>query len=322
MGCSGPSGPDFFCDATASWQKHPASPVFGYNPNLIDGIPGDPSILAVESGYVMYYGAVRGDFSDPATVRIFRATSTDGVTWQRNSVPVLEPGVGWDDVKVETPSALRRPDGTLAMYYSGNGEDSEVGFQIGLATSTDGIAWQRHGSSPVLASSADEISLIGPSVIYDAGNKRYVMLYAAINGTTYRIDIRLATSDDGFSWTRRGVVLEMDSVERLSPDDFGVMGPELLATDSGFEMVYNSLVAPNAASAGIFYARSTDARTWTKHPKLIYKPTGGDAFDATETGAQAWVRSASGYRLWYVGTHTDYTSRFDSGFGLLERPCE
>lgn len=309
------------CDAGTGWQEYGGNPAFRSDPTLADGLPGDPSVVAVRGSFILYYGATRGDFSEPSKVQIFRATSSDGMTWERTSTPVLTPGApgSWDALKVETPSVLRRPDGSWAMYYSGNDADSEVDFEIGLATSSNGTTWQRYGAAPVLRTNGDELSLIGPSVLYDG--ERYLMFYAAID-TTNHIDIRLATSADGIVWTREGPVLQMDNVERTRMDDFGVKGPEVIKTDRGFEMVYNSLLAPRASSGAIYYANSSDGRSWMKHPKPLLRPSGGDAFDATEVGPQTWLKTECAYLLWYVGTHTDYTSFFEGGFGLLKRPCD
>jgi predicted GH43/DUF377 family glycosyl hydrolase len=186
------------------WKAYAANPVVRYSPTALDGVFGDPSVVQDGAGYVMFYGGLRGDFSDPL-LRIFRATSADGISWQGSSVPILLPsGAGWNATNVETPCVLRRKDGKWAMYYSGNGTRSDVGFQIGLATSTDNIAWTREGAVPVLTTTSDELSLIGPSVAYDEKNAEYVMFYGAIDAT-YQIAIRRATSSDGVEWTRRGI---------------------------------------------------------------------------------------------------------------------
>jgi predicted GH43/DUF377 family glycosyl hydrolase len=310
------------CDARTGWTRRD-EPLFRYAADRLDGAPGDPTVVRTDDGYVMFYGAARGDFSD-GTVRIFRATSTDGVSWQRDGVPVLEPtsGDAFDNYKVETPNVLKRPDGTWAMYYSGNINDpSELGFGIGLATSPDGETWTRVAATPVLAPNSDELSLIGPSVLLEDDGS-YLMLYASITPLE-TIQIYRATSTDGVSWSREGAVLSMDDIDRVSPDDYGVMGPELVKTDAGYEMVYNPLLrdGETAPAKAIFYARSPDGRTFTKHPTPLHVTTSGDAFDATEVGAQAWMRDGDRYRIWYLGTNTDYVTSYDSGMGLLELAC-
>jgi predicted GH43/DUF377 family glycosyl hydrolase len=106
------------------------------------------------------------------------------------------------------------------------------------------------------------------------------------------------------------------------------MGPELLKTSSGYEMVYNSLLGPKVdgginRSGGIFYAQSSDGVTWKKHPSALYEPSGGtQRFDSSEVGAQSWLKTHAGYRLWYVGTNTENVpNSYDIGIGLLETEC-
>lgn len=308
------------CDFSAGWEAHAAGSVFSSDGNLLDGLPGDPSLVSTTTGFVMYYGAAIGDFTDQNTVRIFRATSTDGLAWQRNSTPVLSPVPGaWDSAKVETPNVLKRPDGSWAMFYSGSNKTDELGFQIGLATSTDGQTWDHAQNDPVLKTTEDELSLIGPSVIYDPSVGEYWMYYASIakDGT---IGIYRATSVDGRSWRDRNQVLELD-VERTRTEDFGVMGPEVLKVGTHYEMIYNLLLAPNGTSGGIYHARSADGTSWSKTAVNLRAPTGGSAFDADEVGAQSWLPTPNGYRIYYVGTHTDRKTYFDVGFGILSHPC-
>ncbi len=73
------------------WVHASARPILESNQTTLDGIPGDPSVIKDPvggTGYVMYYGATKGDFSDPL-IRIFRATSKDGMQWIRSGPPCL-----------------------------------------------------------------------------------------------------------------------------------------------------------------------------------------------------------------------------------------
>src|SRR5262245_15197864 len=111
-------GPDASVSADAldarvscSWVVNDGS-VLGQLPTALDGIVGDPVVIREGDAYTMFYGAIKGDFSQPETVRIFRATSVDGVTWNRSSTPVIVPGTTgkWDAAAVETPSVIKGPD--------------------------------------------------------------------------------------------------------------------------------------------------------------------------------------------------------------------
>lgn len=308
------------CQGFMTADLNVQGPLIAYDIARLDGIPGDPAVIADRGGYVMYYGAVKGDFTDTDTVRIFRASSADGVDWARRTSPVLTPGLApaWDSVKVETPYVLRTPDGKWAMYYSGSGRKaSELGFAIGLARSDDGRKWRKAGA-PVLLPDTDELSLIGPSVHYDAKKKKYVMWYAAIN-ERYGIDIRRAESRNGLVWRRTENVLAMD-IERKRSDDAGIMGPDVIATPRGYEMVYNALRGSSAhnATQSIWHAVSTDGVKWTKTPYAIAKIRKGSPWMATEIGSQSWVFDGKSYKMWFVGTTTDYASTWNNGIGRVE----
>src|SRR5262245_18937346 len=98
------------------------APVVQSNYQTLDGLLGDPWVIKEPStagSYVMYYGGMKGDFSD-SRLRIFRATSSDGLQWRRTATPILSPGPAgsWDAVKVETPSVLKLSDGSYRLYYT------------------------------------------------------------------------------------------------------------------------------------------------------------------------------------------------------------
>jgi hypothetical protein len=106
---------------------------------------------------------------DGATGRFYRAVSTDGQTWQRPSLlPIL--GIGqigaWDWPSLVRPSVVSDPEGYI-MAYSAWGLPGYRG-QIGFATSTDGIQWQR--AAPVIEGRApfERLSVDFPALARDA----------------------------------------------------------------------------------------------------------------------------------------------------------
>ncbi|MCX7824203.1 MAG: family 43 glycosylhydrolase [Verrucomicrobiae bacterium] len=61
--------------------------------------------------------------------------------------PILKPELPWEKKCIEAPSLIRRGD-TLFMFYAG-GYNNEP-QQIGVASSKDGVAWQRLSNEPLL----------------------------------------------------------------------------------------------------------------------------------------------------------------------------
>lgn len=81
-------------------------------------------------GYTMYYEGVS---SKDNKHRIMAATSTDGRNWTKQGV-VLDIGKeeegGWDFNGVGSPHLLRLDDGTVRMYYTGQGKDGMTAIGI------------------------------------------------------------------------------------------------------------------------------------------------------------------------------------------------
>ena len=128
------------------WNKY-LSPVLTYgNTGWDAGGVGYGNVLSNPGGYTMYYSGIGQVYA------IGRATSLDGITWQKDTInnPILTPGLQgqWDDVLVGAPNCFQK-NNILYMYYEGW---QSTGIQsIGLATSTnDGVTWSKYGSNPVL----------------------------------------------------------------------------------------------------------------------------------------------------------------------------
>ena len=85
---------------------------------------------------------------------IGRATSADGIQWQRDTVhnPLLSPGPtgSWDDGVVCNPSVFAVGN-TMFMLYEGRPASGNPPWQVGLARSTDGgMTWAKEPANPVL----------------------------------------------------------------------------------------------------------------------------------------------------------------------------
>jgi hypothetical protein len=99
----------------------------------------DPSTGAwkEKNSWTMYYEGVSPDDSKH---RVMMATSTDTVRWTKQGV-ALDIGDGpdaWDFAGVGAPHVLRIDDGSLRMYYTGQGSDGKT--RIGVAKLSPGNA--------------------------------------------------------------------------------------------------------------------------------------------------------------------------------------
>jgi len=181
-----------------NWTKHTSNPILtaGTDPWEAGGVCG-PCVMPYESGYKIWY---TGWNTAGTQEYVGYATSVDGIVWQRDTQnnPVLSPGNpgSWDDTWLGYPRVLYK-DNIYYMYYVG--VDAIWGkFQIGLATSSNEVDWQKHQSNPVLQPSPGQwdeanvnpgsVSLVSDTLYfwYDGGG-----FNPAVN--TYKIG--LATSE-------------------------------------------------------------------------------------------------------------------------------
>ncbi|HUC14573.1 MAG TPA: hypothetical protein VMS00_09000 [Acidimicrobiales bacterium] len=178
-----------------------------------------PFVLAEGDHLTMWYAAHGED-----RVVIARATSIDGVTWQRDGV-VLSPSLSWEKAALMCPSVLRGDDGTYNMWYSG-GERYEPDA-IGSATSTDGISWRRVRDEPVLRPGVHgswEGDRVAGGHVFRDGQWLYIAYIGFSNGFEGSA-IGIARSADGISWQRNahnpvlthGSTGEFDSINVYKP---------------------------------------------------------------------------------------------------------
>jgi predicted GH43/DUF377 family glycosyl hydrolase len=145
--------------AIAKWTTDP-------EPVLKPGAAGDwdekqvlsPHVLKTDTGYIMYYSGVGAS----GTQQIGLATSSDGAHWTKyndpattdkpyvESDPVFQPGDKgtWDSAWVHQPRVFQTPEG-WAMIYRGTSNNRGSNMQLGLATSSDGIHWERFAGNPI-----------------------------------------------------------------------------------------------------------------------------------------------------------------------------
>jgi predicted GH43/DUF377 family glycosyl hydrolase len=177
---------------------------FGYsrNPVMEPGTPGafdamglfTPFVVKVGQQLRMYYCGYNGSVWQSGV-----AFSTDGIQWQKysgNPILTVVPGT-WESMATNDPKVFH--DGTqFIMFYNGHRSLSQC--EVGLATSSDGLVWQRSPLNPVLRR--------GPSGSWDqnsvracagfVSNGRYFLLYDGGAATA----IGFAHSVDGIQWTK------------------------------------------------------------------------------------------------------------------------
>ncbi|MEP7291104.1 MAG: hypothetical protein ABI835_04945, partial [Chloroflexota bacterium] len=99
------------------------------------------SVVQDGDQYVMYYSS---GFS------VGRATSEDGITWTKDADPVLTPASGQWDSAIAWGSDVRLTDNGWEMFYYGaKTRNGGPGIDVGYASSSDGIHWERSPESVI-----------------------------------------------------------------------------------------------------------------------------------------------------------------------------
>ena len=140
----------------------------------------------------MYYG---GQNSSRTIWCTGLAVSTNGINWERvTDQPVLSP-VGSEGGIV--CNSVVKVNGTYFLYYQLGGNP---GPRIYVATSTDGINFQRYSGNPILTATAvwESPGIYEPGVIYE--NNQFKMVYTNNNDPTSAFG--MAFSSDGLHWQK------------------------------------------------------------------------------------------------------------------------
>lgn len=210
-------------DAGRTWVEVSEDPVFDGTELPYVGIAALASSLIVtdDGTWVLYFYTWdrAGWPAGPSTIGRATAPGPAG-PWTADEQPVMLPGSEdeWDAFYVRSPSVIYE-DGEYTMFFEGGVREQAM---IGMAQSSDGITWTKYDdptttaapfaeSDPVLVPATssegnvwDQRNVYQPQVVKVDGV--YVMSYASSStvsdGFTLLREIGLATSRDGFDWTR------------------------------------------------------------------------------------------------------------------------
>ncbi|MBI2438413.1 MAG: hypothetical protein HYV36_06335 [Lentisphaerae bacterium] len=262
-----------------------------------------PAVIKDGATYKMWYSGYDG-----TNLRIYYATSPDGLTWTKytnavpaNSdttstdgrIPLGTSGKG-DEYHAYAPTVIK--DGaTYKMWYSGL---PAVGaWRIYYATSSNGLTWAKYNN--VVPANSDTTSTDGriPLGTAGKGDSGYVYTTAVIkDGATYKmwysgndgtnLRIYYATSSNGLNWTKytNAVPANSDTTSTDGRIPLGTAGkgdqthayaPTLIKDGATYKMWYSG---QDGANYRIYYATSPDGLTWTK-----YNNTTSSASDAVST---------------------------------------
>ena len=142
--------------------------------------------------YLYYMG-----FSDQyGTWHIGLATSTDGMSWTKRPQPVLMASGGAENQLV--PTSVIKKNGVFYLYYTSRNYPV---YTTCVATSIDGINWQKSSLNPILSATLpwEGTKVSTASVIMDGDS--LIMVYSSLQGDKNYFG--MATSVDGMTWVKK-----------------------------------------------------------------------------------------------------------------------
>jgi len=225
------------------WNKFAENPVL--TPTEMDAFDAagaaSPSVIRIAGTHYVYYTARGAD----GVSRIAAARSSDLVLWEKLGIALeTGPAQRFDTFGVSAPEVVQALSGYF-MYYMGF---DGIRWRIGLAASTDGIAWTRvpgpAAGGAVLEQGPpgafDAVRLGEPAVLADETGFR--MWYSGNDGSI--IDrIGYAESTDGVTWIRvagpgpGGCVLDRGPHGYA---DGGVLSPAVRLMGGHYRMVFTA----------------------------------------------------------------------------------
>lgn len=192
---------------------------------------------------------------------------------------VLDQGSQAWEKYVWRPSIVYQFQNSLfTMWYSG--EDANGVSKIGVASSTDGLAWARYDENPVLsagsAGSWDSGSVQESWVIFDGTT--FKMWYTGERfddkGAVASAAIGFATSPDGLHWTKFSGNPVLSPGGSGSWDSEWVFRPSVIYTGSSYMMYYQGK-STQSESFEIGWATSVNGTSWVKVAQPVSIPQAG-----------------------------------------------
>ncbi|MFC2170663.1 T9SS type A sorting domain-containing protein [Calditrichota bacterium] len=185
------------------WERYEDNPVvllMGDNGTWNDNFQNNVR----QGGYPVYDGEIwryyHGGYSGATWgIGLWTAENIEGPWVECDDNPIMIEGGGgaWNESGIGCPMVIIDGD-TLKMWFCGT-DDNNM-YQIGYASSTDGVDWTEYEDNPVHTRSGDPWDAVGiflPSVIKN--EDQYHMWYTGGGGGGQRIGY--ASSENGINWT-------------------------------------------------------------------------------------------------------------------------
>lgn len=254
-----------------------------------------PVVIYDGAKYRMYYSSI----TYGARGAIGYAESPDGLNWSRPySGPLIYPGSnGWDSQCI-TPGAVIKDGGIWYLYYMGFSDQNGT-WHIGLATSVDGISWNKN-PEPVVQAGSD-YQIIPTSVIKKNGV--FLLYYTSRNYPTYKTGV--ATSTNGINWTRNNLNPILSAT--LPWEGTKVSAASVVADGDSLIMVYSTTQGDKHYFG---MATSIDGLNWNKRPSPVFSNLNTtNNWARTSIDYSNLVKNGNQLRVYYGGYNGNQWTR-------------
>ena len=209
------------------------------------------TILREKEGFTMWYGGY-----DAENWRILRATSQNGITWEKQGLALnLGEAQEFDSMHMTYPYVLK-DEKIYKIWYTAY--DGKSHWRIGYADSQDGIIFKNRKAVLDISGpgSLDCEHVHTPVVLQHGGI--YSMYYSGYGGFPRAWRILRATSLDGIKWNKQGMVLDLG--EPGEYDSTNLLVGSVLYSEGIFKLWYWA----QGSNWRILYAISKNGIDWEK----------------------------------------------------------
>lgn len=220
----------------------------------------------------------------PKDQREIPAELTDFESYPANPIFVGTDAGNWD-ARIRERGWILKEGGVYALWYTGYDGTRFGPKQLGLATSTDGIHWQRHSSNPLVPEVWVE------DICVQKSGDTYYMFAEGIGDQAH-----LLTSRDWIHWKEQGTlsILRTDG-QPIPPGPFGT--PTVWLEHETWYLFYER------SDLGVWLATSTDGRIWRNKSDDPVMLPGPESYDREMIAFNQIVKSGDRYFAMYHGSN-------------------
>jgi len=264
-------------------------------------------LIAIAIGAVWFFGG-----STPQPAAPAKSNSVDAwlgpQDWQKHKdapVIALGPEGAFDDMHVFAPTVIR--EGSLyRLWYPGSrGTVAGRVFRIGLATSSDGVRFEKSPKNPVYSFGGAE-SIVTPTVLRNTDGTpiredgKLRMWFTSVDFADSIHSLHDSVSADGVTWSKPSESL-LDNV----------YAPTVIKDGPIYRMWYTDVGVP---SWTIRHASSPDGKTWNLTPEPVLKVE--QDWEHRRLFYPTVVKHDALYLLWYASYWIEAPDADKTGIGF------